>query len=231
MDRIIEASTNEGDVVLDPFCGCGTTIDAAIKLGCKWIGIDVTYIAIDLIEKRLQKTYGDAITGTYEVLGIPRDKASALALFSRSPLDFERWAVTLLNGQPNVRQSGDKGIDGVARFPLDARGTIGRVLISVKGGRQLNPAMVRDIGGTVTTQRAAMGILITNAAPTRGMLDEANHAGTYEHPHYDNPFPRIQIATIDDLLAGRLPKMPPTNSRYKDAARAKTTVDQGSLFN
>ena len=129
----------------------------AQKLGRQWIGIDVTYIAVDLIEKRLRHTYGESITGSYEVLGIPRDRASALALFSRSPFDFERWAVSLLNGQPNQKQVGDKGIDGVARFPLDARGSIGRILISVKGGRQLNPAMVRDIGGTVTTQKAEPG--------------------------------------------------------------------------
>jgi len=97
--------------------------------------------------------------------------ASALALFSRSPFDFERWAVSFVNGQPNQKQVGDKGIDGVARFATNGRGGIGRALISVKGGRQLNPSMVRDLGGTVTTQQAEMGILITNGPPTRGMID------------------------------------------------------------
>lgn len=230
LERIIEASSDEADLVLDPFCGCGTTIDAAQKLGRKWIGIDVTYISVDLIEKRLKHTYGDAIDGSYEVLGIPRDRASALALFSRSPFDFERWAVSLLNGQPNVKQVGDKGIDGVARFPLDARGAFGRILISVKGGKQLNPSMVRDLGGTVTTQKAEMGILVTNTPPTKGMVDEANHAGTYQHPHYGDGFPRIQMVTVDQLLSGHRPKMPPTMLPYIQALKAKTPADQASLF-
>ncbi len=143
LELLLSASSNPGDVVLDPFCGCGTTIDAAIRLGRRWLGVDVTYIAVDLIEKRLRHTYGDKITETYEVLGIPRDTAGALALFAQSPFDFERWAVSLVNAQPNQKQVGDKGVDGVARFALDARGAEGRVLVSVKGGRQLNPAMVR----------------------------------------------------------------------------------------
>lgn len=230
LNRIIAASTEAGQVVLDPFAGCGTTVDSAQAMGRRWVGIDVTYIAIDLMEKRLRHTYGDDIGGTYEVLGIPRDRASALALFSRSPFDFERWAVSLVNGQPNVKQVGDKGIDGVARFALDARGGVGRALISVKGGRQLNPSMVRDLGGTVTTQKAEMGVLITNGPPTRGMIDEANHAGTYQHPHYADAFPRIQLITVDELLSGKRPKMPPTMLPYIQALKSKTPADQGSLF-
>jgi hypothetical protein len=230
LERIIAASTNEGDVVLDPFCGCGTSVDAAQKLGRGWLGIDITYIAVDLIEKRLQHTYGPEIVGTYEVLGIPRDRRAALALFSRSPFQFERWAVTLLNGRPNQKQVGDRGVDGVARFPLDARGSFGRILISVKGGKQLNPGMVRDLGGTVSTQQAEMGILITNGQPARGMIDEANHAGTYHHPHCPRPFPKVQIITVDELLAGKRPKMPPVALPYIQAQRARTVADQGSLF-
>ncbi len=230
LGRVIELLTDPGDLVLDPFCGCGTTIDAAQKLNRRWVGVDITYIAIDLIEKRLLHTYGRTATTTYEILGIPRDRASALALFSRSPFDFERWAVSLVNGQPNQKQVGDKGIDGVARFALDARGAVGRVLVSVKGGKQLNPSMVRDLGGTVTTQKAEMGVLITNGLPTRGMVDEANHAGSYQHPHYAETFPRIQLITVDELLSGKRPRMPPTILPYIQALRAKTPADQGSLF-
>ncbi len=229
LERIVSAAPEDA-VVLDPFCGCGTTVDAAQRLGRRWIGIDVTYIAVDLIKKRLQHTYGDEIAGTYEVLGIPRDRAAALALFSHSPFDFERWAVSLVGGQPNQKQVGDKGIDGVARFPLDARGSVGRVLVSVKGGRQLNPAMVRDLGGTITTQKAEMGVLITNGPPTRGMVDEADHAGTYRHPHYPQAFPRIQLITVDELLSGKKPQMPPTMMPYIHASRVKVSADQGSLF-
>ncbi len=230
LDRIILSSTDEGGMVLDPFAGCGTAVDSAQRLKRKWLGVDVTYISIDLIEKRLLHTYGGEIKGTYEVLGIPRDRASALALFSRSPFDFERWAVSLVNGQPNQKQVGDKGIDGVARFALDARGAVGRVLISVKGGKQLNPSMVRDLGGTVTTQKAEMGVLITNGPSTRGMVDEANHAGSYQHPHYAEAFPRIQLITVDELLSGKRPRMPATMLPYIQALRAKTPADQGSLF-
>lgn len=230
LDRVLAMGSNEGDVVLDPFCGCGTAIDAAIRLNREWIGIDITYIAVDLIEKRLLHTHGEDVKDTYEVLGIPKDRAAALALFSRSPFDFERWAVSLVNGQPNQKQVGDKGIDGVARFPLDGRGNFGRILISVKGGRQLNPAMVRDLGGTIATQKAEMGVLVTNGTPTRGMIDEANHAGSYRHPHYPQAFPRIQIVTVNDLLSGRLPVAPPTVLPYITALRAKTPADQGSLF-
>lgn len=231
LERILNTSSNEGDVVLDPFCGCGTTIDAAIKLKRKWVGIDVTYIAIDLIEKRLLHTYGPSITSTYEVRGIPRDMRGALALFSQSPFDFERWAVSMINAQPNEKQVGDKGIDGVARFPIDGRGSIGRVLVSVKGGKTINPAMVRDLGGTVHTQKAEMGVLITNAAPTRGMVDEANHAGTYQHPSYPTVFSRIQLISVAELLSGKRPQMPPTMLPYIQAQKVKsapTTVD--SLF-
>ncbi|TFV89598.1 DNA methyltransferase [Blastococcus sp. CT_GayMR16] len=229
LERILAASSNEGDVVLDPFCGCGTTIDAAIKLKRRWIGVDITYLAVDLIEKRLEHTYTPSIKQTYDVLGIPRDKAAALALFSHSPFDFERWAVSLISGQPNQKQVGDKGIDGVARFPL-GRANFGRVLISVKGGKQLNPSMVRDLGGTVTTQKAEMGVLITNAPPTRGMVDEANHAGVYHHPNYPQAFPRIQIITVDELLAGKRPMMPPTMLPYIQAQRKHISEHQGALF-
>ncbi len=135
LERFIESSSNSGDIVLDPFCGCGTTVDGAEKLRRKWIGIDVTYLAIDLIEKRLTGTYGDSVRNTFTISGIPRNKEAALALFKQNPLDFERWAVAVLNAQPNQKQVGDKGIDGVARFPLGRKDRgFGQILVSVKGG-------------------------------------------------------------------------------------------------
>jgi DNA modification methylase len=230
LDRIITLSTNPGDICLDPFAGCGTTIDSAQRLNRRWVGMDITYIAIDLIEKRLRHTYGDSITDTYDILGIPKDKAAALALFSHSPFDFERWAVSMINAQPNVKQVGDKGIDGVARFPVDGKGGIGRVLVSVKGGKQINPAMVRDLGGTVSTQKGEMGVLILLTQPTRGMTDEMNHAGTYTHPASKEVFPKIQIITVDELLKGKKPKMPPTILPYMQAQKAKATSVIEPLF-
>lgn len=221
LERIIEASSKPGDVVLDPFCGCGTTVDAAQKLGRKWIGIDVTYIAIDLIVKRLVHTYGPSIMDSIDVNGIPRDLASAQALFDRNPFDFERWAVSQINAQPNEKQVGDKGIDGVARFTLDGTAkNVGKVLASVKGGKQLNPAMVRDLRGTVERQKAELGVLITLHEPTRGMVDEVNHSGSWTHPSNGQSYPRLQIITTAELLSGKKLNLPPIFLPYVAAQRA-----------
>lgn len=227
LERLINLTTDQGAVVLDPFCGCGTTIDAAIKLKRRWIGIDVTYIAVDLIEKRLIHTYGDDITGTYDVNGIPRDTRSAQALFEQSAFDFERWAVSLAHGQPNERQVGDKGIDGVVRFNTDNRDGIGRVLVSVKGGKQIGPQFVRDLLGTVETQKAEMGLLILMSSPTHGMNDAADHGGTYRWPVNQLTFPRVQIITVEQLLAGQRPVMPPAMLPYIAANRRR--ADSGQL--
>jgi len=229
MERILSASSDEGDVVLDPFCGCGTTIDAAVRLKRNWVGIDVTYIAVDLIAKRLIHTYGAAIGDTYEVHGIPRDLGGAKALFDASPFDFERWAVSLMNAQPNQKQVGDKGVDGVARFPLDAKGSVGRVLASVKGGKTIGPQFMRDLLGTVHSQKAEMGVLITMAEPTRGIIDAAAHAGSYIWPINGESFPKIQIITVADLLAGKKPKMPATLTPYIQAQKLKISPDQMTL--
>lgn len=225
LDRIISASSNPGDVVLDPFCGCGTTVDAAQRQGRKWIGIDITYIAIDLIIKRLRHTYGDSVLDTFEVKGIPSDVASARALFARSPFDFERWAVSLINAEPNQKQVGDKGIDGVARFPLGVKGQLGRVLVSVKGGKTLNPGMVRDLKGTLDTQKGAMGILITLEPATKGVQEEIDKGGVYTHPANNQKFPRLQHLTIAELLDGKKPTMPATVLPYIAAEKLDQPAD------
>ncbi len=235
MERILALATNEDDVVLDPFCGCGTTIDAAIKLKRRWLGIDITYIAVGLIQARLKDTYGDEIAKTYKVEGIPRDLPGAQALFNQSPFDFERWAVTLADGTPNARgkQSGDRGVDGVIRFLNDAKGKAegGRVLVSVKGGKSVNPAMVRDLVGTVGSQKAEMGVLITMVPPTPGMVEAANHSGSYTWPVNGQSFPRVQIITVPELLNFQRPKMPPPLIPYISAVRrTKAKPDQPSMF-
>ena len=206
-------------MVLDPFCGCGTTIDAAQRLGRRWIGIDITFIAVDLIEKRLRHTFGDSVSSTYEVHGIPRDMGGAHALFGRSPFDFERWAVSRINAQPNEKQRGDKGVDGVVRFYLD-KNTVGRVLVSVKGGQMVGPQFVRDLIGTIETQKAQMGVLITIAGPTRGVLDAVNHGGTYTWPINNKTYPRVQVITVRELLRGDRPDMPQSLMPYIQAPRA-----------
>lgn len=206
LDRIIAQSSNEGDVVLDPFCGCGTTIESAEHLKREWIGIDITYIAIDLIQKRLKHALG-AKLGKIDVRGIPRDIESAHALFERNPFDFERWAVSMVDGQPNEKQVGDRGLDGLVRFPFD-KDEAGKAIVSVKGGAQLGPAMVRDLVGTITTERAKMGILVLLDKPTRGMLEAAKAAGQCNVPLVERTFPKVQILTVAELLDGKRPSMP-----------------------
>lgn len=229
LERIIAASSRPGDVVLDPFCGCGTTVDAAQKLGRKWIGIDITYIAVDLIEKRLQHTYGDAIKDEYTVSGIPRDAGGALALFNENPFDFERWAVSLVGGQPNEKQVGDKGIDGVARFPIDKK-TTGRILISVKGGKTINPSMARDLDGTLAQQKAELGVLIVQSAVTKGIQEVADKSGSYKHPNTGQSYPRLQVITVAELLEGKRPNLPATFLPYIAAAKAPKATGQTELF-
>lgn len=225
LERIIKAACPEDGVVLDPFCGCGTALDAAQKLRRPWIGIDITYLAVDLIDKRLRSTYRSSIKGTYQIEGIPHDLAGARALFDRSPLDFERWAVSLVQGQPNERQVGDKGVDGVIRFPLDAKGSTGRAIVSVKGGATVGPTAVRDLIGTIKSQGAEMGILITLASHTRGVVEAAKQSGIYAARRHGQSFPVVQIFTIADLLAGKRPQTPPPYMPYIQAERARVDAD------
>lgn len=216
LERIIAASSNEGDVVLDPFCGCGTTVDAAHKRHRKWIGIDVTYLAIDLIRKRLRHAYGDDIEQTYQVHGVPADLDGARALFEENPFDFERWAVSLIDAQPNEKQVGDKGIDGRVRF-YAGKDRIGQALVSVKGGKSVAPSMVNEIAGTVSREQAELGILITLTEPTKGMRDTADKSGTYTAPLTGQEYPKVQIVTVADLMAGRRPSMPTAILPYMKA--------------
>lgn len=226
LERIIASGSNPGDIVLDPFCGCGTAIDAAQKLERRWMGIDITYLAIDLIEKRLRGVYGNSVMNTFTVNGIPRDVEAAQALWNRSPFEFERWAVSQIDAQPNERQVGDRGFDGVIRFPIDGRGGTERILVSVKGGKRLGPHMVRDLMGAVHNQRAAGGVLITLERPTQGMLNAVNHSGLFEVERQGRSYPRLQLITVPELLHGKRPKLPPVLLPYVQAQRRPSKPDQ-----
>lgn len=212
---IIEASSNPGDVVLDPFCGCGTAVAAAEELGREWLGIDITYLAIDLIKQRLDGQFGSKALNPYEVVGVPKDVGGAKALFDANPFDFERWAVTLVGGYPNDKQVGDQGVDGRVRF-WDTPNEMANMIVSVKGGEKINPSMIRDLVGTVQRLKAPMGLFICLSEPTKGMLQEAMSAGLYEH-YSGNKFPKIQILTIGNILKGVRPQMPTPESPYKPA--------------
>ncbi|MFF4652393.1 DNA methyltransferase [Streptomyces sp. NPDC001380] len=218
LERIITASSNPGDVILDPFCGCGTTIDAAQKLGRRWVGMDITTIAIDLIDSRLRHIFGESVAEGYEILGIPTEMDGAATLFARSPFEFERWCVMQVNGQPNEKQVGDKGIDGVIRVAIDAKGNSHRVLVSVKGGAT-NPGHVRDLIGTVASEKAAMGVFITMKKPTKAMIEAANRSGVYTSPFNGSQYPKVQIITVEELLQGKKPNLPATLNPYFQAQR------------
>ncbi|MFJ9734633.1 DNA methyltransferase [Streptomyces sp. NPDC101171] len=227
--RIIEFSSSPGDIILDPFAGCGTTIDAAQSLGRRWIGIDITTLAIDLIDARLRHTYGEAITEGYDILGIPFDVDGAQKLFQQSAFEFERWCVMLVDGQPNEKQVGDKGIDGVIRIPVDRRGTSERVLVSVKGGAT-GPSHVRELIGTVESNKAAMGVFITLRDPTPAMREAANHSGIYTYPVNGQKYPKVQVISVAELLSGVRPNVPTSLLPYYQARRRpKVEAEQMTL--
>ena len=199
LERIINASSKEGDIILDPFCGCGTAIVVANKLNRRWIGIDVTYLAIDLIEKRLIKDFDIEIKKTYKVHGNPFDTASAQALFDKDNMDkhaFELWALSLVDARSRIK---DKGVDGIIGF-IDDNGEPRRIVVQVKGGANLTPTIIRDLDGTVKNEGAAMGLLISLHTPTKGIYEYANHAGDYISTQRDKPFQMLQVRTIDELL-------------------------------
>ena len=198
LERIINASSNPGEVVLDPFCGCGTTVAAAEKLGRKWIGIDVTHLAITLMKQRL----GDG--PEYDVIGEPQSVADAEALAHQDRHQFQLWALGLVKARPiEVKKGADKGVDG--RIPFNQGAVKGKdqythAVIQVKSGH-VNSGTIRDLVGTVNREHAALGVLVTLQPPTRDMRDEAATAGFYVLPYDETKkYPRIQILTIEDLL-------------------------------
>jgi site-specific DNA-methyltransferase (adenine-specific) len=215
LERIIQASTNEGDVVMDPFCGCGTAIAAAEKLGRKWIGIDVTHLAISLIKKRITDHFPDA---KFQVVGEPRSLDDAQALFKQSAFQFEAWAVSLIGGQPfKSTGGGDTGIDGFLYFQ-DFEGTYHRIIIEVKGGGY-QPKDVRSLAQVLQREESPMGILIVLEPPTKGMLSAAAELGKWAIPGSRKSYPVMQIMTIQDFFDGKKPELPDTSETLKKAKR------------
>lgn len=199
LERMISASSNEGDVVLDPFCGCGTAIHAAHKLQRDWVGIDITHLAISLVEKRLK----DAFPGiAFEVHGVPKDFDSARDLAHRDKYQFQWWACSLVNAQPyqGRKKGADSGIDGLIFFQ-DDKTMAKKIIVSVKGGENVSVPMIRDLGHVVDREGAAMGLFVTLADSTRPMREEAIKAGYYESATGAS-FPKIQILTVKGLLDG-----------------------------
>jgi site-specific DNA-methyltransferase (adenine-specific) len=232
LERILKASSNEGDVVLDPFCGCGTAVHAAQKLGRSWIGIDITHLAVSLIEKRLK----DAFPGiAFDVHGTPRDLEGARELAERDKYQFQWWACSLVNAQPyqGKKKGADGGIDGLIYFQDEAK-RHKKIVVSVKGGAHVNVAMVRDLAHVVEREQAEIGLFVTLAEPTQPMRTEAVKEGYYTSPATGGNFARLQILTIAGLLEGREQALYPDLSQgattFKKAKVEEKPVDQKKLF-
>jgi site-specific DNA-methyltransferase (adenine-specific) len=223
LERIVRMTTAEGDLVLDPFCGCGTTIAVAQRLHRDWLGIDITHLAVSLIKYRLHDAFGESIKDAYEVIGEPVDIHGASALAAEDPYQFQWWALGLVGARPVEQKRGaDKGIDGRAFFHDDAEARQTRqIVLSVKSGK-VQLAHLRDLRGVVDREHAALGVLITLQDPTRNMRTEAASAGFYDSP-WGTKHPRLQILTVQELLSGKKIDMPPSRDvrTFKKAPKAK----------
>lgn len=221
LERIINASSNEGDIVLDPFCGCGTSITVAEKLKRKWFGIDVTHLAISLMKHRLKDTFGDKVK--FDVKGEPVDLRGAEELAKQDRYQFQWWALGFDGARPTEsekKKGRDEGIDGYIYF-YDEPGKTKKIIIQVKSGH-VNPSQIRDLRGTLERVRAQIGVFITLKEPTAGMKKEALSSGFYKSPGWNRDYPRIQILTIEELLEGKRIDYPPkTNVTFKKAERHK----------
>ena len=218
LERIISASSNEGDVVLDPFCGCGTAIVAAQRLNRKWIGIDITHLAIGLMKWRLKNM---TPVPSFTVVGEPVDLAGATELFNQDKYQFQWWVVSLAGGQPfgGKKKGADTGIDGYLYY-MDEKDKIKKAIVSVKGGKNVQVSMVRDLGHVIDREKADIGIFLTLENPTKPMLEEAALKGFYHSP-LGKDYPRLQILTIEQLLAGKMPDIPPWIAPITPPAPAK----------
>ena len=237
LERIIKASSNEGDVVLDPFCGCGTTIAVAERLGRKWIGIDITNLAVTLMINRLEDTFGPDLS-PYEVIGDPEDLSGARALAEQEKdgrYQFELWALRKIAARPARDTRGaDKGIDGYVYFIDDDSGRAKKIVIQVKSGK-VNFGYIQALKGAVEEEQAAIGALITLQEPTKPMKEAAAAAGFYVPEHFpDKHYPRIQIITVEELLRGKqleYPRVAPEVT-FKKAERISKVAEgeQSTLF-
>jgi len=234
LERIINASSNEGDVVLDPFCGCGTAIAAAERLNRRWIGIDVTHIAITLIRHRLRDSFGEDLR-PYTVLGDPKDLPGAAALARQDRYQFEWWALGLVDARPaqDKRKGADSGVDGYINFFDDGSGKAKRVVVQVKSGH-VQRNQIATLKGDMAREKAEIGLFITLEPPTAPMISEAAAAGFYQPSHFlEHKFPRVQILTIEELLSGaqaQFPRFAPEATFRKAPRRLRQQREQKRMI-
>ena len=223
LERIIQASSNEGDTILDPFCGCGTTIAAAQKLDRRWIGIDITQLAISLIRYRLGDSFGKDCR--FEVIGEPTSLPDATALAEQDPYQFQWWTLGLVKARPADEKKGaDRGIDGRRYFHDEKGGKTKQIIFSVKAGH-VTVSHIRDLVGVISREKAEIGAFLSLEPPTSPMRREAASAGFYKSPWGKHP--RIQLLTIEDLLGGKSIDYPKdTDVTFKKAQRVRSNPSE-----
>ena len=236
LKRIIITSSNEGDVILDAFAGCGTTIEAAATLNRRWIGIDITHLAIALLKYRLTDTFGEDVN--YEIIGEPKDEASAKALANQDRYQFQWWALSLIRARPyqGKKKGADEGVDGVIYYedvdPDNPKKALTRkIVVQVKSGK-VSVKDIRELESVVTNQEAVIGVFITLNPPTQPMLKKAATAGRFQWLHVRHKtYPRIQIRTIRELLDGHGIEYPqtPVDVTFRKATRETSQTPQLEL--
>lgn len=216
LERIIKASSNEGDVVLDAFGGCGTTVDAAESLRRNWIVIDISPIAISLIKRRLKDTYGTSLS-RFEVRGIPTDEQSAIKLWNENPFAFQDWWLTELEVFSTTlgKKGADKGIDGIGQYLIDNEGNTIRAAFQVKGGDKVKSADIDALLGILEKHKCELGVFLSRSEPTRNMLETVSGAGFIEFNGVK--YPRLQVLTLKEYFSGKKLKLPQTNITFKPA--------------
>ncbi len=232
LERVVSCSSNEGDVVLDPFCGCGTAISVAQRLNRRWIGIDITHVAIGLIKKRLDDAFGESVRDTYEVIGEPVDLSGAQKLAQDDPYQFQWWALSQVHARPLEKKKGaDQGIDGRLYFHDEHKsGKSKQIIFSVKAGH-VQAAYVRDLRGVIEREKAEIGVLISMEPPTKPMLKEAAEAGFYQPPGLTDKYPRLQVLSIAELLAGKKIEYPRLlDVTFKKAPKARKAAEEQILL-
>jgi DNA modification methylase len=234
LERILKASSKKGDLVLDPFCGCGTTIQVAQRLGRSWIGIDITHLAIGLVRKRLADAFGEDVRKSYKIIGEPTDLEGAreLAAFP-DKYQFQSWALGLVGARPmELKKGADRGIDGRLYFHDEPGGKTKQILLEVKSGK-VDVTQIRSLRGAVERENAEIGVFICFENPTKPMLREAAEAGFYTAPD-NSKYPKMQILTIQQILSGKQPEYSrfadPATFKKAPKARASTRQSNLSLF-
>jgi hypothetical protein len=227
LERIIKASSNEGDLVLDPFCGCGTTVQVAQRLNRRWIGIDITHLAVNLIKTRLSDAFGPEIKSTYDVIGEPTDYGGAAALAAEDKYQFQWWALGQVGARPADQKKGaDRGIDGRVYFHDDDSGQSKQIIFSVKAGG-VTVSQIRDLVGVLDREKAEIGVFLCFEEPTKPMLREAAEAGFYKSTD-GTTYPKLQILTIQQILDDKQPQYPlhRRDATFKKAPRSRPEAAQ-----